>query len=209
MSDAEAFKSEDEQQSGMSTAAKLIIGVVVAGCLGAVMCCGGVIWWGSQAISVTQDPDEIEEKLATIASIDMLDGWEPVMGMELNMMFEMQVAAYSPDETQESRMLLLMQMKMEGASDADLEMQMRMQMNQQGMNQEITIESSETRTFVIDGQERDFQFAVGADRNGNTVHQVTGVFRGRDGTAMLMMMEDDANWDEAAVEQMIESISAQ
>ena len=131
------------------------------------------------------------------------------MGMQMSMGFQMQMAVFSPDQTNQSRMLMLMQMKMEGANEAQMEQQMKMQASQQGMNQDITVESSETRTFTIDGQEQDFVFAVGTNRAGDTVHQVTGVFPGKDGTAMLMLMEDDAHWDEAAVEKMIESISTQ
>ena len=125
---------------------------------------------------------------------------------------EMQMATYSPDQTQQNRTLMLMQMKMEGQDEQqmeEMEQQLKMQSGQQDMNQGFIIESSETRTFVIDGQDREFVFAVGTNSAGETVHQVTGVFPGRNGTATLMMMDDDANWDEAAIEQMIESISTQ
>lgn len=201
--------SEGQQKSGMSTAAKVVIGLVAAGIIGLAVCCGGVWWFGSKAINMTQDPAEIEAKVASIASIDVPAGWEPVMGMEMNMGFQMKMAAYSPDQTQQGRALVLMQMKMEGANEQQMEQQMEMQMGQQNMNQDISVESSETRTYTIDGQDRDFEFAVGTDSSGNSVHQVTGVFPGKDGTAMLMMIEDDANWDEEAVVQMIESISTQ
>ena len=205
--EGETFRPEGKQKSGMSTAAKVIIGIVVTGVVGFAICCGGTIWWFSDMM--TQDPDEIREITTSIASIDIPAGWEPVVGMQMNVGMQMQMAAYAPDPNQQKRILMLMQMHMQGATEQDMEAQMEMQMRQQNIGEPITIDSSETRTFVIDGQEREFTFAVGTNASGDTMHQVSGVFAGRNGTAMLKFTEDDDHWDEAAIEKMIESISTQ
>lgn len=207
MAEGEVFSPEGDKKPGMSTAAKVIIGIVVAGVVGVAVCCGGFIWWASNIM--TQDPQEIREITGTIASIDVPEGWEPVVGMEMSMGIQMQMAAYAPDPTQQKRMLMLMQMQMEGATEEDMEFQMEMQLQQQNIGEPISIDSTETRTFTIDGREREFSFAVGTNSSGETMHQVTGLFTGKNGTAMLKFVEDDDNWDEGAVTRMIESITAQ
>lgn len=196
-----------KSKSGMPTAAKVVIGVIVTGVIGVAVCCGGVFWWASDTI--TYDPAKIRGQTDEIAAIEIPFGWEPVIGMELNMGFQMQMVMYCADVVQQTRTLVLMQMKMEGASEHQMEQQMQLQMRQQGLTQQIAVDSSETRTYVIDGQEREFDFAVGTNAAGRTMHQVTGVFAGRNGTAMFEFIEDEDNWDEAAVEQMIQSISTQ
>lgn len=210
MSEGEQFMPEGEQsseKSGMSSTAKVIIGIIAASVLTCAVCCGGVFWWFSQRVST--DPAKVREMTESIVSIDIPAGWQPVMGMNWSLGAQMEFVVYSPDQTNQSRLLVLMEMQVQGANQQQMEQQMQMQMSQQGMNQDITVESSETRTFTIDGEEHDFVFAVGKNSAGDTVHQVTGVFPGKNGTAMLMMIDDDADWDEAAVVKMIESISTQ
>lgn len=197
----------------MSNTAKVIIVVGAVGGVGLVLCCGGLWWFGMRAQqlvrdvmpNITNNPAEIRKITDSMVSIEIPESWQPVMGMESKIAFAMVV--YSPDQNPQSRVLTLMQVTARGANQQQMQQQMRMQSSQQGMSQEITIKSSETRTFTIDGDERDFLFAVGANRNGDTVHQVTGVFPGRNGTVMLVLIEKDDDWDEAAVVKMIESIS--
>ncbi len=52
-----------------------------------------------------------------------------------------------------------------------------------------------TYRVVIDGEEREFLFSVLDDGAGGTLHQVQGVFPGRNGTVMLQFMEDDTSED--------------
>jgi hypothetical protein len=199
----------------MSKTAKVIIVVGALGSVGLALCCGGLWWFGMRAQqlvrdvmpNITNNPAEIRKITDSMASIDIPEPWQPVMGMESKIAFAMVV--YSPDQSPEARVLMLMQVTASGANQQQMQQQLRMQSSQQGMSQDITITSSETRTFTIDGQERDFLFAVGTNRNGDAVHQVTGVFPGKNGTVMLMMVEKDDDWDEAAVVEMIESISTQ
>ena len=105
--------------------------------------------------------------------------------------------------------LMLMQMKFPGnQSDAEIERSFKMQMDQMGQSTEVSVEESETRTFMIDDEEVDFLFVTGVKgQNETKVKQVQGVFPGRNGTIMLMVIEGEETWDEAEVVKMIESIT--
>src|SRR5262249_47808691 len=107
----------------------------------------------------------------------------------------------------------VMLMEMSGPMAGNQE-QMRRQfqqgMQQQGQNQQINIESTETRTYLIKGEKYDFEFVKGTRPQDNVaVRQVMGVIPGKKGTAFLMVFETEENWDEAAITGMIESMGAQ
>ena len=104
-----------------------------------------------------------------------------------------------------------MQMKLPGnVPEEQMEMSFENQLDaqQQGQSQDINVIETETRSFVIDGEEVEFQFKTGTRSGTNQqVRQVTGVFSSRNGTAMLMFLEDEEHWNEEQIVKMIESIS--
>lgn len=214
----------NDWESGWSPTTKVIVAFSVAGVFGLILCCGGAIWIVNRAVdatqeivagiadAMTQNPAEIRALTASMVTIEIPEGWQPVTGMEWSIGTEMTTVMYSPNQMQSNRILTLMQMRGAGINQQQMEQQLQMQqaqMNQPGMNPAYGVQSSTTRTFVIDGEDREFLFSVVNDGAGGTMHQVQGAFPGRNGTVMFQLMEDDANWDEEVVVRMIESITAQ
>ena len=192
----------------MSTGMKVLLVLCALAGLSLVLCCGVSIWFARSAMTVTDKPDEIRAITEEIATIELPEGYEPQFAVSINMMMKMHMVGYGPDGDDEN-VITLMQMKMPGGiSDEDAKRSFREQNQQQGNNADIQVEKRETRTFTIDGEECEFEFITGTDpETKEEMHQVIGVFPGRNGTAVLMIMGSDQSWDEEQAIQIIKSIS--
>ena len=78
-------------------------------------------------------------------------------------------------------------------------------MRQQQANQNVSVTETETRQIAIGGEQVPFEFSKGTS-NGKDVRMVSGVVRGKRGPVMLQLVVPEAQYDEAAVIQMLESI---
>ncbi|REJ71677.1 MAG: hypothetical protein DWQ29_22935, partial [Planctomycetota bacterium] len=165
----------EPEKSGMATSTKVILAVVGIGGVALLVCCGVAMWFGNKAVNavteaMTENPDEIRTITESIAAIEIPAVYQPQMGMQLDFGVSMQMAAYSRNGGGQQGAVVLMQMAAPGQqNDEQMKAQFRQQMQQSGQNQEINVESSETRTFVIDGEECDFEFVSGTDQSGNQV----------------------------------------
>ena len=204
---------EERRKPGMSTSAKILIGVLIFGGVCVIACCGGIYWLSTSAFEMTEKPAEVVEMADSIASIDVPEEYQPTAGITVNVPFvninmKMSVFARNPDN-QEGGAVMLMQMSGPGMeNEQQMRQQFEAQMEQQGQNKNIVEESSEIKNFTIDGEEVAFEFVSGKNPDTDKkVHQVTGLFPGQNGMVFLMIYETDENWDEEQVTKMIESIS--
>ena len=70
--------------------------------------------------------------------------------------------------------------------------------------------STETRTYLIEAEEYEFEFLKGTRPQDNVaVRQVLGVIPGKGGAAFLMVFETEENWDEEEITAMIESMGGE
>lgn len=202
--------AQEEPRRRMSTGMKVFLVFLGLGGLLMLVCCGGAFWFATRLQdSMTDDPAEIAVIRDGIAPVAVPDGFTPKMGMNLSLFgaFQMQMAGYGgPDEN----FLLLMQMEADGRQDQEIRKQFRLQAAQHSDVEEFRIESSETRTFEINGEECDFMFARGtlAD-SGQPFRQVTGVFPGKNGVAFLIYQVAEEEWDESAAEAIVLSLDLQ
>ena len=101
-------------------------------------------------------------------------------------------------------------MQIAGQTDEQMQQAFRQQAGQHQQNAQFKIESSETKTLKVDGQDRDFLFAKGAmtpqGGAGIPVRMVTGMFPSKGGMGFIQYSIDEAAYDEAAVIKTIESI---
>ncbi len=204
--------SDDEPKAGMSTGIKILIAILVGGGVCVIACCGGGYYLARNAIKITDQPAEIVEIQELIADIQTPEGFKPKTGMTTKAMgFNMNMVVYSRDNGQQDG-LVLMQFKMPGDVPEDqmkMSFENQMKTQQNGQSQNINVTETETRSFVIDDEEVEFTFSTGTQAGSDqAVRQVTGVFPSRNGTAMLMFLTNEENWDEEQVVKMIESISA-
>jgi hypothetical protein len=197
----------------MSTTAKvLIILGLVFGVL-VVLCCGGVIWViYSVAHSFSDDPATTATVAAQITDIDVPDGLRPAgsMDMKLPIVGRIMAAAFYQDTTTHSGLILL-QMKAEyrDSDEAEIRRLFNQSLGQQNVpeEEEVLIQESSQKQVVIRGQPAAFTIAKGKGaKSGNARIQVTGLFPGKTGVAMLMINADAKQYPEETIIKTIESI---
>ena len=207
----------------MSSTAKVLLVLGAIAGAGLLACCGGMafVGWKFQGIAknfaeniTTSNPDEIRARTAKIVHIDIPDEFQPMQAFDLIVMKQM---IYGKKGNGSMVMIMEINQPMQGAPDAatakqqrqELLRQMRQQQAQQAgqMNTELAEVSSETREFEIGSEKVPFDFIKGTAANGGTpTRQVVGMFAGRQGTVMLMLMVPESDYDEEAVIKIIESI---
>ncbi|TWT58260.1 hypothetical protein KOR42_16320 [Thalassoglobus neptunius] len=206
--DTDGFSTQSPSP-GMSTGMKVLMGLLIFSAVSLVICCGGIYWFVSNSTTATENPAEIDAMRDEIATIVLPAVYEPGVGVGFNLFIKMDMVAYGRSKDPENGGIVLMQMS--GPSmmeEEDLRLEFEKEAEKQGTNQDIDVTSQETRTFTIDGEEVDFEFVTGTrPESDDVVHQVVGVFKGREGMAFLMIFETDNNWNEEEVVRMIESIS--
>lgn len=198
-------KRQAVQPSGRSWG-KILLILFGVSAFSVALCCGGVLWFGSKSIEMTEDPVKIAAAQQEIVDIQALPGLQPKMAMKMNLaIMGMTTVAYQgAGQTN----MVLMQMQVAGQTDEQMQQNFRQKGNQ---NQDhLQVESSETRKIKVDGTERDFLFVKGKivpDQGAAIpVRQVTGMFPSRQGMAFLIVTVNEESYDELAVIQMIESI---
>jgi F0F1-type ATP synthase membrane subunit c/vacuolar-type H+-ATPase subunit K len=197
------------KKKGMSTGAKVAIVLGIAGGVCLLVCCGVVGFFVNKVQkSITVDPAAVAKiRESILTSINLPADFNPKMGMDLTIAGQgMKMAVFgrgAGPEPQDGAMLMLMQFPA-GADPQQMQQQMERNM---GKQTQIKVESTESKLVQIDGSEVKFEFVKGKTQDGGQdVRQVTGVFPGKQGMVMLMLLLPDADFDEAAVTSMLESI---
>jgi hypothetical protein len=199
-------------KQGKSSTTKVVAIVLIGGGLVFLLCCGGLFWFGKnwfQKFMIT-DPVAVKTRAAAIADIAIPETYQPQMAMDMNQ-FGVPMTMCMFMRTGGEGAVMLMEMTGPMAGDQEQmrqQFQQSMQQQQGGRNQ-IDITSTETRTYLINGEEYEFEFSQGTrPQDKVAVRQVMGVMPGKAGTAFLMVFETEENWDEAAITGMIESMGA-
>ena len=93
-------------------------------------------------------------------------------------------------------------------NDEDMRQQMQDAIGQQaGRRGNVAFAVVATEQAVINGKPAVLTTLEGTDENGQTVRQIFGIFEAKNGSgAMVMVMGDEAGWDETAVNQFLASI---
>lgn len=179
--------------------------------LGLIVCCGGGYWFFSNAVKVVDTPAEIEAIREDIADMQIPPEFHPEMGMKLSIGFPLSMVAYTSADRIEDGGFLLMQMNPPGnQTEEQMRRQFEIQAESRNPRNEVEIENSEFRELTIDGKKVNFEFVKGKDVERNKeVRQVVGFFKSRNGYAYLMLIMDEADWDEDKVVNFIESITVE
>ena len=93
-------------------------------------------------------------------------------------------------------------------NDEDMRQQMQDAIGQQaGRRGNVAFAVVATEQAVINGKPAVLTTLEGTDENGQTMRQIFGIFEAKNGSgAMVMVMGDEAGWDETAVNQFLASI---
>jgi hypothetical protein len=194
-----------------SSTTKVLAIVLIGGGLTLVLCCGGAFWFVKNRFGqmMITDPAAVRTRAAAIADITIPEVYQPQMAMDMSAIgFPMTMCMFG--RTSGDGGVMLMEMSGQLAQDPEqMKAQFQQGMQQQGQGQELNVESSETRTYQINGEDYEFEFLKGTRKQDNAaMRQVMGVIPGKTGTAFLMVFESEENWDESAITGMIESMGA-
>jgi hypothetical protein len=192
----------------MSRNMKIVLGVVgvvlLLGCV-AVMAGGFLL---ANFTGRAMDPAQARTVAASIADYDLPDGYRELMGVD---MMGMKMAMIGPDGVSGAdvgdRGLVIMMMQAPAGQDAD---QLRDQMMQSfgaqtGMGG-ARLEPVGTETATIRGSEVELQVLEGESANGQRIRALSGVFEGKSGPALLMVMGPADDWDETQVNAFLASL---
>ena len=175
-------------------------GLLLLACGGCVI--GSVVFFRN---AISDDPATIRETAQAITEINPPSGYEPLFSAN---MFGVKVVGYGQQDQANPRMLMLMSFPENMADEQQMRQQMNQSLQQQGQQDLREIES-ETRPYTIRGEECQVRIAKAEAENGNEVRQITAIFRGKAGPAMLMLLmpeEDWVNGGEEEFEKMLESM---
>jgi hypothetical protein len=200
---------------GMSGGAKLLIVLgIVLGIL-VLLCCGGLIgtayYFSTKVIS--SDPAVVAAKTGEITQIEIPAGLKPQMSFDMKVPFSgqrMMLWTVYLDEATDSTLVLFAFGEGTAPPNADqMQRQMDQSLRQQGMGQQekITIKETDKKQVEIRGQPVTFTISKGVgEKSGSPRIQVTGVFQGKTGPAMLMFNADAEKYSEEEIGKMLESI---
>ena len=165
------FEDDDQESGGASSKprrqkaagggtnwGKVILILLGVGGISLALCCGVGYYFLSGA--VTDDPVRIAAMQKEIVEIDVPPAMQPVGGVNMNLGFmKMRMVMYGPQKGS-AEMLMLMQMQISGQTEGQMQQAFNQQAGQQ-QNAQFKLESSETKTIKVDGQDRNFIFAKG------------------------------------------------
>lgn len=191
----------------MSRGLKIAL-VVTAAAL--FLCCVaglGVALLGTRLIgrALITDPERVQTVGREIADYDVPPGYEEMFAMNV---MGMRVVAIGPSGAA-SEFMMFMLMQFPGGmqlSREEMERQLQQALARQvGMGRADMQVVGQEET-VIKGEPVTLTVREGSAESGERLRQVTGLFSGKAGPAMLMIMGDVSGWDQAMVDDFVASI---
>lgn len=200
-------------KSGMSTTAKVILGIlaVLGLCciVGIVVVVATTMWAGNQLEQgLTQDPAEAAAKGQAIVSYELPDGYREDGAMDLLGLMEMVFITKGSTNTDQDMVIFLARFSIPGLSESDTD-EMKEQM-QQGMagggsSGGVTYTEVDSREITINGEPTTLTISEG-ESDGNTFRQAIAGFVSDGKPAMVMIMGPADAWDDDAVEEFLASL---
>ena len=202
---AKSRKTRVQSSSGTNWG-KIILILLGVGTVSLALCCGGLYYFFNDAIKM--DPVKIAVMQKEIIEIDVPQGLQPNMGLNMNMgVMTMKMVMYNPGNTTS---MMLMEMQIAGQTEEQMKQAFSQQASQQQHQAQFRMESSETKTIKIDGVDREVLFAKGTltPQGGKPTpaRMLTGLFPSTTAMGFIVYSIDETNYDEAAVIKTLESI---
>jgi hypothetical protein len=191
----------------MSQGTKIVLAVVVAG----LFCCcvaglGGALL-GTRLITqaIITDPARVAEVGGQIANYQVPAGYQQAFALDI--LGVKMIAMTSGTDRTAFTVLALMQFPAPAAvSRAEIERQMQQALAQQTGMGSPDLHVTGQQQVTIKGEPVTLTVREGTGSDGVAVRQVTGLFQGKGGPCLLMVMGEGNEWDQPAVDQFIASI---
>lgn len=200
------FQPEPPPRRPLSTGTKVLLTLGVAFGVLMLLCCGVAGWFGYQIQrGFSPDPQEIARiRSEIVRDIRIPEELQPRLGMDLPF-FGVKASLYIGDRPGAGGEMLLLLRVPPGVDPHEVRFQVEEAMGQD--HQHFDMQPPETKRIRIEGEEVEFQFARGKDRqSGAEVRQVLGVLTGPEGPIMILMVVGEKVWDEERVVRILESI---
>lgn len=177
---------------GRTTKIILVVsGLVVFSC---VLLCGASVLLlprlASNFADQSTDPTKAKGVGAKIADYTLPSGYREVFGMDL---FMMQMVGIGPS-TQRSGMVIMLMQTASGSNREQMEEQMRQAFSRQFSSQRGTLEYVGDRDVTVKGE----QIKLSISESQSTtpkMRQASGVFKGKAGTGIIMVMGSVSEWN--------------
>jgi len=191
------YDPPEYNRPGMSGTAKVLLGVGIGCVVFLILCCGFFGFSGYWMVqmaknSMTQDPESVRRLTSDIVNIEIPASLPPKMGMDMKIPFVgsnfMQWVAYG--DAEHGNGLFLAQFSANIMDEETMRTQRRQSMRNSGRDdweEDVDIQESETHETEVNGEPAKFKVARGKSRKQGEVWQVAGGFRGKSGSAFLIM----------------------
>lgn len=194
------YDSPQAPAPGMSSGAKVLLGLGIGCGVLVLLCCGGgivaTIFFGrSMQQAISEDPATIRMVTESIVEIDVPESLPPQMSLDWTVPIvnrKMMTMAVYADKDEHSA-LVLFQMDEDFGNPAVMRTQFEESMKESGGQDfdEVELEESEKFTTEINGSEAEFTVGRGKrEEDGREVWQAIGTFEGKGGPAMLFLQLD-------------------
>jgi hypothetical protein len=195
----------------MSRNTKIILTIVVILLL-LCLCGCGLIFFIFQSLgtmleqSMVTDPAGVANISESIADYELPAGYQEAFGMNL---FGFSIVALVKGDLQGDADNLIMLMQIPAymnMSEADMEQQLRQALERQTNTGDMQLTVVDQTTVTIRDQQVVLTISEGTDNEGEQIRQAMGLFQGKGGPTMLMIIGPTQSWDQAAIDQFLESI---
>jgi hypothetical protein len=110
-------------------------------------------------------------------------------------------------QSQTENLIMLMQIPAYmNMSEADMEQQLRQALERQTNSGDMQLSVVDQTTVTIRDQQVVLTISEGTNSEGQQIRQAMGLFQGKGGPTMLMIIGPTQSWDQAAIDQFIRSI---
>jgi len=210
------YDSPETVRPGMSSGAKVLIGLGVGCGVLVLLCCGffGVtayFFGRSFQKAMSEDPATVRQVTDSIVSIEVPEPLQPKMSLDWTMPFVnrkmMSMALYGDKADQNA--LVLFQVAEDLGDPEMMRTQFQQSMRESGRKEhkEVTLSESETFKTKINDSEAEFTIGSGKDEKAaREVWQATGAFQGNGGPAMLFLQVNAKDFTKEQVLEILKSM---
>ena len=203
--------------AGIGMGVKILIGLLLFGGLAAVLCCGGFAYFASQ--SAITDSADVRAAADEIARVDLPDRFEPRMGLTypppaMSGWMPGKVTVTFFHDTRGTGVFKLARLTEAPGADAGQLRQFEQSLDQNpdvGLEGVDVTDSEDRVVRLASGQDATFNFASAKSRDDGTEYrQVSGrIAVGETDTVSLTFLGPEAEYDEAEVMAILESIEVE
>lgn len=199
---------------GMSSGAKVLLGLGIGCGVLLVLCCGGFgvtfFYFGrSLQRAASEDPATIRRVTESIVTIEVPEALEPKFSFDWTVpIFNRTVSAAAYADSDDHSSLVLFQLDLDLGNPEAMKLQFQESLRESGQGEweEVDLDDSETFETEINGNLAEFTVGSGKrEGSGREVWQATGAFDGNGGRAMLFMQ---LGADDFSKEQMMDVLKS-